>query len=72
VSVSGLQARVKELESDKAELQVAIEELNSCYQEKIRLLEATIQGQQEKCEELLSWKQAHIDKSLFDVQRYED
>ena len=33
-----LENRVKQLETDKLELSKAIEELNSCYQQKIELL----------------------------------
>lgn len=41
-----LESRVKQLEADKQQLSTAIEELNLCYQEKIRLLETTIGHQQ--------------------------
>lgn len=66
------ESRIKQLEEDKAHLSQAIEELNMCYQHKIRLLEGTITQQQQRYDELLEWKQEHINKSLFEVQRYEN
>lgn len=66
-----LEKKVKQLEEDKRQLSQAIDDLNSCYQEKIYLLEKSISQQQGKYEELLEWKQNYVDKSLFDIERYE-
>lgn len=66
-----LEKKVKQLEDDKRQLSQAIDDLNSCYQEKIYLLEKSISQQQGKYEELLEWKQNYVDKSLFDIERYE-
>ena len=66
-----LEKKVKQLEEDKRQLSQAIDDLNSCYQEKIYLLEKSILQQQGKYEELLEWKQNYVDKSLFDIERYE-
>lgn len=66
-----LQKRVQELEEDNKKLVSAIDELNYYYQEKVFLLEKTISQHQQKYEQLLEWKQGHIDKSLFEVERYE-
>ena len=69
--VNPLEKRVQELEEDNKQPTKAIEDLNACYSQKIYLLEQTISQQNLKYEELLEWKQQHIDKSLFDVERYE-
>lgn len=66
-----LEPLVKQLEKDKLDLSQAIDSLNQCYQQKIALLEDTINQQHDRIEELLEWKNGYIDRNLFEVERYE-
>ena len=63
--------RVQQLERDNEDLSRAIQDLNDCYQQKIRIMEESIAGHHSRCEELLEWKKEYIGRSLFQVEKYE-
>lgn len=70
--VEDLYRKLKQAEKDNAELSNSIEELNSCYTQKIEVLEQTIEGYESRIEDLLNWKKDYIDGQLFDNQKYEE